>query len=699
MKTRLLFVTLLLMAFGLNLGAKDVSLADAEKAAKNFIYITLNKYEDGASLSDISLSNPYVYKTDGKPVFYAFNLNPGFVIVSGEDAFTPIIGYSLEGSFEFENAIPNYKTFILGYAEMINYIRDNQVNATAEYTQQWNQLLVENIATVPVTRDRDVSPLLSSTWDQGSPYNVLCPEDAAGPGGHVWVGCVATAMAQIMYYWRYPSTGTGDHCYIPNMTYGQQCANFGETEYQWNGMINSVDNKNPIPNAELQYHCAVSVNMAFSPDGSGSQSYLVPDRLNLYWRYHDAQYLEKNSYPLATWITMLKDEIDDAHPLYYSGFSNSGGHAFVCDGYQGDNFHFNFGWSGSGNGYYSLSDVGGYNQGQAIVRYFVPSDSDYPYINTGDKVLTYKSGSFSDGSGPAANYADNVNATWLIDPQTIEDSITSITVTFSKFDLLAGDSVKVFDGGTTSAPLLGAYSGTTIPGQMTSSSNKMLIQFITDGSGNSAGWYAQFTTISPQWCSGLTQMTAPSGSFNDGSGNFLYQSGATCMWRIQPANANKIYLNFDSFETEEGYDKVTVYDNNLQLAVLSGSTLPGQLVATSGSMFITWSTNGTNNMQGWEAYYEVDNVGVQEESGIASLETYPNPAGDELNIIFEMKQADTYSISMYNLSGQLVYQDADLSNISVYHATINTSELTNGLYFLKISSSSGSWNKKIVVSH
>jgi hypothetical protein len=343
--------------------------------------------------------------------------------------------------------------------------------------------------------------------------------------------------------------------------------------------------------------------------------------------------------------------------------------------------------------------VGGFYQGQGMVRYFVPSESDYPYYNTGDITITHKSGSFTDGSGPAADYMDNLNATWLIDPQTIEDSITDITVEFTHFDLLAGDSIKIFDGSTTADSLLGAFSGNTLPPEVTSSANTLLVQFITDGSGTASGWYAEFSTTSPQWCSGLTQLTEPSGTFDDGSGNFYYQSGATCMWRINPDYANKITLYFNSFETEEGLDKMSVYDNNTLVATLSGDELPDPIETTSGTVFITWVTNNTNNMQGWEVYYEVDNVGIQEEAGITRMETYPNPAACELNVVIELNRSESYTIGLYTVAGQLVYQESANGEGSVHHSVINTSEINNGIYFLRVSSASGSWNKKIVIAH
>jgi hypothetical protein len=697
------FKTLLTLLLGfclmMNVEAKQINILDAEKVAKNFLYITINKYENGISYEKLRLSDPYTYMVNGAPVFYAFQLDPGFIIISAEDAFTPVIGYSFEGRFIFDNAPASYKGFILNYAEEIIYVRAKQMEPTPEFASAWAELSTDDIRSLDISRDnRDVAPLLNCTWDQGSPYNMYCPEDAAGPGGHTWVGCVATCMAQIMYYWRYPETGTGQHCYIPgHYSYGQQCADFANTHYNWTGMTNSIDNSNPEANAELQYHCAVSVNMNFDPNGSGAQSPNVPPSLKLYLRYNDAEFKEKQYYTLAGWISLLKADLDLKHPLYYSGYNASyEGHAFVCDGYQGDIFHFNFGWSGSGNGYYSLSDVGGFYNGQACVRNFVPSDPAYPYHNTGTIAITNKSGSITDGSGPAANYLNNNTGYWLINPQTEYDSITSISLTFSAFDVMAGDTVKIFDGETTSDPLLGAYSGTTLPPVKTSG-NKMLIQFKTNGTGNAAGWYAEYTATAPTWCQGLTQMTEPTATFSDGSGDFYYQSGATCLWRINPAYANKITLHFNYFETEEGIDKVNVYDGSTMIAELSGSISPDPIEATSGSMFITWSSSMSNNFQGWEAYYEVDNVGIQEGSSVTNLEVYPNPASQDINVRFQVEEKSNLKIRLVTLTGQTVYAEEQHVFSGTYQQDISVSSLPAGLYFLEITTQTGTTNKKVLV--
>jgi hypothetical protein len=439
--------------------------------------------------------------------------------------------------------------------------------------------------------------------------------------------------------------------------------------------------------------------MMFSPDGSGAYSQNVPGSLNQYFRYNNAQYKEKQDYSPAGWISLLKADIDLGKPMYYSGYnSDYAGHAFVCDGYQGDNFHFNFGWSGSANGYYSIYDVGGFNLGQACVRNFAPSDVNYPYHHTGTTNFTSMSGSITDGSGPVENYLDNNTTYWLIDPQTIYDSITSITLTFSVFDLLPGDSVKVYNGGTTSDELLGAYSGSNLPPARTTTSNKMLIEFKTNESGNASGWYAEFTAMSPTWCQGLTQLTEPTATFSDGSGDFYYQGGGTCMWRITPAYADKITLNFNYLETEEGLDNIIVFDGTTQVAELSGNSIPAPIEATSGSMFVVWHANESNNFQGWEAWYEVDNVGIHEGSSVTNLEVYPNPATEEIHIRFRVEEKSQLKIRMVNLTGQPVYSLEYHEFTGIYQQDISVSSLPSGFYILEINTMAGTTNKKILIN-
>jgi hypothetical protein len=539
---------------------------------------------------------------------------------------------------------------------------------------------------------------LSSIWNQDSPYNLLCPEDDAGPGGHVYVGCVATAMSMVMHYYRYPINGTGTHSYTPgDPSYGVQTVDFGNTYYQWNGMMDDIDSHNPIPIAELGYQCAVAVNMNFAPDGSGAYSFIVPNRLNAFLRYNDAVYHEKLNYSQTNWIALLKADLDEYKPLYYSGSSTAGGHAFGCDGYQGDNFHFNFGWSGYGNGYYALNDVGGYYIGQGCINGFYPSDPAYPYFASGLETITQISGQFTDGSGPIEDYEPNTDASWLLSPQTATDSITDVTLYFIDFELGAGDYLRIYDGATTSAPMLGEYTGSTLPPQFTSTGNQLLVTLNTDGSGNGQGFKAEFYSDQASFCSGLVEITDAVGTFDDGSGDFNYGPGATCMFRIQPDYANEITLTFNYFDTEADKDVLKIFDGTTLIGTYSGTTLPPQIVCTNGSAFITWATNASNNYQGWEISYETDNVGIDENEAFSQLNIFPNPAKDVLNVDFSLEQNQTVNIRLVSVTGEAVYT-GELSNISgEIHEVIDVANFAKGIYILNITGNEGSVNKKVII--
>ena len=339
--------------------------------------ITIITYTNGIEYGSIILNLAFTKAKDGEPVYYIYNVgdNQGFVIVSAENNVYPIIGYSFEGSYTsqpgFEPA--NFNYWMDNCSNQIIYVRENALPADELIESTWNSLLVSD----PVSKDFDnVDPLLTTLWDQGTYYNQLCPADPGGPGGHVWAGCVATAMAQVMKYHNHPLQGSGSHSYnCPG--YGAQSADFGATTYEWTSMPNQVNSSNTSV-ATLLYHLGVSVDMQYSPSGSGAFSSDARDALVEYFGYSpDAQLLPKSGFPIETFIYKLKNELNLSRPVYYSGSGSGGGHAFVCDGYQGnDFFHFNWGWSGYANGYFYLNNLnpGGFqfNQGQSALFYVYP---------------------------------------------------------------------------------------------------------------------------------------------------------------------------------------------------------------------------------------------------------------------------------------------------------------------------------------
>ncbi|MCF8368578.1 MAG: C10 family peptidase [Bacteroidales bacterium] len=372
MKKFLLFFLVTIVSVYLT-KADVVNETTAAKAAKNH-YFT---YASASSYSSINLGLIYTKSQNGEPVYYIFNVgnDKGFIIISAEDHVYPVLGYAFEGSYSNDPGFDatNFNYWMDNYTNQIIYTRENSLPADEYISASWSNLLVPS--SKPENFD-DVNPLLTTLWDQGTYYNQLCPSDPSGPGGHVWAGCVATAMSQVMKYHNYPDQGTGSHSYYA-AGYGTQTANFGATTYDWASMPNQIYSNN-VAIATLLYHLGVSVDMQYSPSGSGAYSSDARDALVNYFGYsQNAMLLPKSSFPIETFIYKLKNELNLNRPVYYSGSGSAGGHAFVCDGYQGnDHFHFNWGWSGYANGYFYLNNLnpGGtqFNQGQSALFYTYP---------------------------------------------------------------------------------------------------------------------------------------------------------------------------------------------------------------------------------------------------------------------------------------------------------------------------------------
>ncbi len=703
MKTKFTLSFFLLVIIGVTAFTHPVNEKQARIVATNFYYEVLNQYRYAIEYDNIVIRDVFTAYEYGQTMYYAFDLNPeGFVIVSAEDGMKPVIGYSFEGEFpRYTDSKSNYGSFIKSYCDEIRYIRQNNLTGDEYISQLWDHLLTNDIGNLSTEKGgRDVEPLLFNLWNQDDPYNIMCPFDPAGPGGHVYAGCVATAMSMIMQYWGYPDHGEGSHSYNAS-GYGTQTADFENTWYDWSGMQHEAQNVYPWAIAEIQYHCAVAVDMGFGPNGSGANSSIVDDRLRQYFRYENVTYLEKQDYSNTQWMAHLSADIDAGKPIFYRGTNTDNlGHAFVCDGYQGTYFHFNFGWSGSGNGYYSLYNVNGFHRWQACVKNFYPTEASYPYFAEGNYEINTLAGSITDGSGPVEDYLNNQNATWLINPQSEEDSVTNIDMTFYKFDLEASDVVVVYDGNNTGAPVLGSYSGANPPviGYfLTSSGNQVLVTFQTNGSGTAPGFLLEFTSDIPEFCSGLVTFTEPTASFNDGSNSFYYNNGAACMWRIQPEFASNITLYFDEFDTEEGFDVLKVYDGSSLLGSYSGDQIPDPVTASSGSMFITFNTNAWVNNPGFEAYYTIDNVSVKENGGFEVLSIYPNPTSDNIYVKFRSSDDKQYSLRLMSITGKLVYEQDYTEMNDWTNAVIDVSNLSDGIYMLNIQTDTKSVTKRIIV--
>lgn len=705
MKFGKLLSLLIAVFFSVNTFAALVQSDQASVIARNFIN---EQYVHNGLSYNINQIEPVLFKVseiNDIPAYYVFNISTGgWVIVSADDALVPVLGYSPEGSFP-EQPNQNLSSFLKGYVDQVEFARANNIQPDAETSQQWESLKTMSSPRMLLEGDRDVEPLMSILWNQDFPYNAYCPEDPAGSGGHVYAGCVATAMSMIMYYYRYPEVGTGSYSYNA-AGYGTQTANFGETHYNWDAMQNTITGtmgRSVNAVAELQYHCGVSVRMMYGSDGSGAFSTDVPPAIKNYFGYSTtASHIQKMSYTASAWENILIEQLNAKKPVYYSGQSSEGGHAFVCDGFQttstGKLFHFNFGWSGSGNDFYTLSDVGGYSSQQAMVRNFFPNPSLYPFY-CDEHTVTVPIGSIEDGSGPLNNYLSNSGCTWLIAPT---DSVTSITLNFTELGLAAGDSVKIFDGSDENAPLLASYGMNSAIAALTSTGSRMFIKLISDGSEEGTGFRAEFNSTYPTYCTNsTTNLTAQTGDFSDGSGPYNYNNSTVCKWKINPGPyAVDLTLAFTSFDLEEGKDylKVFAVPTNELLASLTGNQIPDPIVSPTGQFMLMFSSNGYNNGQGFEAEYYIANVNTSNEDITQNLSIYPNPASTYTEVKFNVKEPSKIQLSLHNLLGEVVYSEPSEMVSGFVSKRIQLGGLSKGVYLLKISGDKGSVARKVVIN-
>jgi hypothetical protein len=713
MARRLIFFLSILLSCQ-SLFAKQVKIEDAKHAALQFYTEKFNQKNPTDHSSPLHVSGSFVASDEGLPVYYIFNINEkGFVIISAEDAVVPVLAYSFEGIYSEENPAPQFTAWMGQYARQISFARKTEANPFPSTISEWNHLLNSGSSSILQRKGiLDVEPMITSNWNQPFPYNQMCPADPAGSNGHAIAGCVPVAMGQIMYYYRWPDHGKGTYTYFDS-TYGTQYANFDSTWYRWNNMKNSITTIDSGI-AQLLYHLGVSVDLKYGPTGSGMYNHKAAYALRTYFKYSpETSYVYRDSTNL-NWDSLIIAHLERKMPLYYAGWSvpNVDGHAFVCDGCQGsDYFHFNFGWSGSDNGYYYLDNLtpGGnnFNLAQELIINIYPDTLNYTYppYCSGTTSLIYDQGSFTDGSGPARDYIPGADCSWLINPQTATDSISNITLTFDGFETSPGDILTIHDGPDINAPVLGSYSGTTIPSPVTSTGNKMLITFQAPGSNPSSGWSANYSTTEPVWCTGQKMITADTADITDGSLRFNYHNNSLCRWLITPESGKKpLTIYFRSFDSEPVKDilKILDPDSHDTLAVISGHYsppfLPDSVTSPSGKMFIIFSTNSSVTADGFEFYYPKSNLGIHETSLFTGYTVFPNPVHDQININFHSEFASHLVITLSDIHGRPLIIKNTFCPSGRNQLTLPVN-VPSGIYLLRVQNEITSETYKIVITN
>lgn len=366
--SRLVSITMLFITA--NVYAKRINVADAEQIARTFIngdYIPVELPQE--TISPLSVSGAVSH-----PAFYIFNRadSNGFVIVSGDDKAPAIIGFSTTGVFDIDNIPDNL-------ASHLNCLGDEIASLEKPLAQ------ARKVSTVTQT-DKGMR-LLTPDWNQsGFPYNALIP-------GNVHAGCVPAAMSIIMGAWQWPITGEGSstHSGKVNTDTGYQDYNITldhnidfnlrDIPFEYNSGESTPEQDESL--ATLLLHTSVSVESKYSPSGSGATVFSAMHALAEHFKYQPDLVLEYNE-SFENIESHLREELAAGRPVIYSAQSNSGGHAFICDGVWNDYFHFNFGWGGYCNGYYLTTLVNpttgdSYSQNPYILYPIQPRTTDYDY--------------------------------------------------------------------------------------------------------------------------------------------------------------------------------------------------------------------------------------------------------------------------------------------------------------------------------
>ncbi len=706
MKKHLLLQVLFVFAFA-NAFAKNITEQQALIVGKNFYYEHIN-LQKPVDFKDIHVDNISKKTFGSTTLYYIINFTyQGYIVVSASDAVSPVLCYGFNSRYSELKQAPAFNHWMQDYEKQLRLVIEQNLPATTSVVTEWAKYLSENfIASQHKAPMKALVPLLHTIWDQGKYYNEYCPDTIGGPDGKCWSGCVPTAMGQIMNYYQWPKQGVGSYTYT-HPSFGTLSANFANTNYYWESMpLEVTERSNDSAVATLLYHLGVSVDMDYGANGSGMFNHKAAYSLRTYFKYSpNCQYIFRDTATHTDWKQLIFDHLDQKKPLYYAGWAdtnNISGHAFVCDGYQDTSyFHFNWGWGGSNDGYFMLDNLtpagNDFTLDHELILNFYP-DSTYENFNscTTNAVMRSTKGTFGDGSGPLYNYKNNSDCQWLIQPN---DSVTNIKLTFLEFKTESdSDRVIIYNGTTTTAPIIGTYSGSNLPSMITSTGKSMLVRFITNDSITSDGWLASYTTTTPIYCSGLKQYTAASGSFSDGSGSFKYHPNALCRWQMTPSGATSLLLHFNAFDIAPGdYVKVNDITNGIEIANLTGSVIPGDITCYSGSMQVLFKSYDKILAQGFSATYTVSNS-IEDYNSISSdVIIAPNPATDIVNISFQNTTKQNITFTLFSMDGRVVYSDVVTIPAGNASQPLDVSKFKAGLYVLKISTTAETCIKKIIL--
>ena len=402
--------------------------------------------------------------------YYVFNgSHRGYVIVAGDDRAPAVLGYSDQGTFDTQDVPEALQYLLEGYAA--------QIDALTRGTQAAPQLR----SAAPI------SPLVPTAWSQNNPYNILLPYLPSGK--HAYVGCVATALSQVMYYWKWPARPIRPLAAYTSESLGFEMPELPVIDFNWDAMQVTYQTTDTLSDAAqaaatLCLYAAQAVQMDFEKTSSGATTSSIPNFASTYFDYDASAHMENRaSYTTQGWADLLYSELAAGRPVIYSGRKASGGHAFICDGYDGNGmFHINWGWNGNSNGYFLLNVLNPDEQGTGS------ADGPYGYIYSQGAIVGFQ-------PNHGASHIFELTATEVVlNSYTSSRDYTSDPFTAyvsGRFHNYTSDTLDVrfgwglFKDGEMVSRLYSAYNHTLKPGNRHTHTNREL----TFGENMTSGTY------------------------------------------------------------------------------------------------------------------------------------------------------------------------------------------------------------------
>ncbi|MBR6417728.1 MAG: thiol protease/hemagglutinin PrtT [Bacteroidales bacterium] len=385
--------------------AENIDVDKVKDAAAHYLKHTTSL--ERITADQLSLDHTWTNPVSGNPTMYLFTTSgEGWIIMSAESTVDPVVAYSDESTINPDCLGESLQWWLDGYNSIISEMQNLYARVDLGSHPDWDMLL--NHKMKGNTKEESIK-LIESKWDQGNvkgtDYNMLSPviNDTTCPAG-----CVATAMAQIMYYYKYPTKASGYINYKPKQYVDRIIVNFADSAILDYSIMPIQVLQYSTPTAQrmeisrLQFYAGVSVKMDYGPSGSGAYSQDVPSAMKNRFKYELGTLSYRMSLGDSVFVQSIRDELMNKHLVYMSGSSTTGsdahaaGHAWVCGGYRMVNtkmYYMNWGWDGSGNGWYNLGDNNmpissmGYNfiKGQGAIFGMVPPADSLLAINEAEQ--------------------------------------------------------------------------------------------------------------------------------------------------------------------------------------------------------------------------------------------------------------------------------------------------------------------------